>query len=225
MFYGLSLELEKKGNFARRDFVPPEYDYDSPHSEGNLSQFELPDYEPQFSDLILTKQSVLTDFVGDGGAIGSAGFIVSNRVKMILSDFKLGPHRFYPLRLVSLKEKKAIEGHYFWLQIVIVDYFDWIDYKNSKFVIRNRLKKTDEDLEVNKAKDLKKLTDEFDIGSMRSIAFSKIVLNEKYEQNAYDLFYLFHVARPAIVSKKLKDRLNEEKITGLEDFKKLDIQV
>jgi hypothetical protein len=223
MYYLLREELEKKGNHGRRDYVPMDFDYDAPHAQGNLSKHEFPKYEPVFSDLILTKSSSLVDFVVDLGAIGGYGMIVSSSVKEIFSSYALPPHRFYPLRLIDRK-KGPTENFYFWMQVLFTENYAWIDYKKSSFCTWNYIEDTSRDIVIPNDIELERSLDAVFFGSdEEKLSYRKIYLNESFKKNNYDLFDLPRIVSYPIISEKLKARLIDEKVLGLEPFREADI--
>jgi hypothetical protein len=132
--------LDVDANAAHHYMVPSDYDTSAHSSQARLSRESLPDYEPVFSDLLIsenyTDEFFLTDFLVDGAIMGQ-GFTVSEKVKTVLQDFSLCEHLYYPLRSFRINEDTPPaplpEVQYYYLQLVATPYYHWIDYNTSTF--------------------------------------------------------------------------------------------
>ena len=89
------------------------YDYDATDSVYNLSFDSLVNFEPNFHTVILDNSAVLTDFVSSA-PIRNSGFIISARVRALLADFAMPPHRFYDL---PMTHRNASVHGYCWLHL------------------------------------------------------------------------------------------------------------
>lgn len=213
MFYSFIKNLSSSKNRGSRDFVPCEFDYQHPHAEGNLDDEEFPSFIPKFSPLVLTAKSPRTDVISDGGAIGGIGFIVSKRLREILESFNLMPHRFYALETFHKGER--IEDYY-WMQLIRINTFEWIDYSKSDFTIENGIGAF-EDITINNAAEMKDASMTYN-GFIAQLRVKNVVLNNLYLKNPLDFFLFDRIVYGAIISESLKNRLEKEKITGLEKF-------
>jgi len=220
MFYTFELEVEKKGKFGSRYYVPFDYKVFAQDSQGELSSYKFPDFVPEFSELILTDSSIEADFINDGGAIGGTGYIISNRVKDLLSDFILPPHRYYSLpyiRQINGNVKK-IREFYFWLQIILEDNYDWIDYKKSQFHIGVYIGDKVTPVKINNPPELKKVIKQVDNNEI--LQCRDLYLNENYMSKKYDLFFFENLSWYPYISQRLKECLEEKEITGLGTIEK-----
>lgn len=147
MFYRFYIEQNKPHCFAAREAVL--HDLDDPHAPWNLQDDTLPDFTPNFGDLWLTKDSSLVDFVDDGGATGGHGLMVSEKAFGVLQNLKLPPYRAY-LQETTQNDKK-ISARYYWVQMLSVQYPEWIDFSKSKFHLKNQFE-MDPEVKVEVAK-------------------------------------------------------------------------
>ena len=227
MFYKLHEELEEKGNFGERDRIPKGYDVFAENAQGNLSKYKFLDREIIFSDLILSDDSSEVDFIKDYGAIGGYGLIVSARIKELLSRFNLGKHRFYPLGYID-KNNIRHEGRYYWLQILVDEVYDWIDYKKSVFYwvdfieLLNSKNPEKHYIMFNNARELEEYLNDFDV-AMKKFRYEKIVMTDEYCKNPVDLFHLQKIDFDHIITKKLKEALEKIKATGIEPMTRKNI--
>lgn len=214
MFYRMSDELSKPGSFAAREAAIA--DFDSDVAQWKLQYDAFPDFTPEFTAVWLTEDSSLVDFVHDGNAIGGQGLLISEKVLKILQKMKLPPHRHYPLE-VSHKGK-TISKPYFWLQILTMDNYGWIDFSKSAFTLKDQFDMEDgpgDPVTIKSATELKKT-----IGDMEDkyILFTKLTLNDQYAKAPYDLFYFDRLgglaASDPIINEKLKSALKNEKVVG-----------
>jgi hypothetical protein len=89
------------------------YDYDAPDSVHKLPFDAIPSFEPNFNTVIIHGHAKLTDLLSSAPIIHS-GFLVSPRLRALLEQFVLPPHRFYPVPMTH--RGKTISG-YCWLQL------------------------------------------------------------------------------------------------------------
>jgi hypothetical protein len=89
---------------SERKVIGPQYpqiqtsdgtvDAKAPDSYYNVYSNVFPVFIPNLNYLVLHKQAILTDVLS--AAMIRPGFIVNEKVKNILSQHKLPPHKFYP---------------------------------------------------------------------------------------------------------------------------------
>lgn len=89
------------------------YDYGAPDSVHKLRYDALPDFEPNFSTVVIHGHSKLTDLLSSAPIMNS-GYLVSARLRAVLEAFALPPHRFYPVPMTH--RGKSVTG-YCWLQL------------------------------------------------------------------------------------------------------------
>ena len=174
-----------------------------------------------FSKQILRPRARSTDVISEGGSIGGMGLFLSDNLKSILSKYNLAPHRYYEQELV--KDGDLVQEKYYWMQILVID--GLIDFKKSDFFLTKSLGRFIKNLEINSLAEfdleLKKIDD------LEYIDFRRVVLNEKYKKLNLDIFYFLNMysSYKLIISERLKQKLEEQKITGLKPFKKLNIDL
>jgi len=215
MFYRLREELEKPGSFAGRDYCLA--DLDDPAGQHNLRDDAFPDFQPGFSSVILTGDSSLVDFIHDGNAIGGQGLLVSEKVLGILEAMKLPPYQPYPLEVVH--KGTSIANRYFWLQILTLANYGWIDFGKSQFTLKHHLDMEEtegEPVSIGSERELKAIIE----GRKADfwILFTKLTLNSVYARAPFDLFYFDRLgglssAYP-IINERLKAAFERENVVG-----------
>lgn len=89
------------------------YDYSAPRSIHRLSQVMqggFPDFEPDFHTVVLHRRAIPTDLISSA-AIPNVGLLISARLLALLQEFKLPPHRLYPVPM--LHKGQPLEGYSF----------------------------------------------------------------------------------------------------------------
>ena len=191
--------------------MKPGYDYDSPQSVYKLGRCykTLPDFVPDLDGFVLHSKAKPTDFLST--SLTSRGYIINEKVKNILQNFKLPLHAFYP---IELRYKKQLVDKYYWLH-VICDLTGIVDYSASTFFI---YKDYSYDLGVIKVSSKEELLqkrsviEEKNKGHNVTIWAKSLRLIEKVE---YDFFKIGIYDSNKYISQKLYDTFNQEKTTGI----------
>jgi hypothetical protein len=89
------------------------YDYDAPDSVHQLPSDTLPDFEPNFTTVVIHGHAKLSDLISSA-PIRNTGYLVSYRLRAVLELFTLPVHRFYPVP--AAHRGQPVSG-YFWLQL------------------------------------------------------------------------------------------------------------
>lgn len=210
MFYRLWEELEKPGAFAywetslRRD----------PHS-----QF------PEFPQVVLSRDSSPVDFIG-GGGFGGQGLLVSEKALRVLQDIKLPPYRHHAVEVAH--RGKPLAKRYFWLQILHLDNYGWIDFEKSQFTVKAHLDESEglgDPLRIGSASELRELIEARKADFW--IYYSRITLNSAYAEAAFDLFYLEWLgglsSSAPLLSERGKSALERGKLVGYRLVERPDI--
>ncbi len=161
----------------------------------------------------LRKGAKLTDFLSQG-SIPTNGFLISERVKKLLSDFDIIDHCFMQ---ANVMDGKGVIHEYFWMHLDDNDSTRHIDYKNSVFkVVRgltvlNRVSFKDEDEMIFYKKH--KLS-AVDILDAEKISIKPSLLCK-------DLFVVGKFTG-IVISDRLHDEFISSKITGL-DYNKVSL--
>jgi hypothetical protein len=217
MFHRFYIELNKPNSFAAREAIL--HDLDDSHAQAHLQCDHFPDYKPKFSTLWLTDKSSLVDFVDDGGATGGFGLLISKKALAVFETLNLPPHRVYPLDTMHRGNK--ICDQYYWLQILSVQYEEWIDFSQSKFQLKSQLEfdpdVVGEDIKISDAIELKSIIETLG-NNDQDLLFVSLVFNEKYKELNYDMFYLDRLdgvrAGFPVVSKRLNEQFESNKLMG-----------
>lgn len=187
------------------------YDPHAPHALCSLYDYvdTFPDYTPELDGLRLSRYAKLTDFVS--GGFSSFLYIVSGRVKDLLENFHLCPHRFYPLGLYC----KGVKHDYFMLQLNS-DYSDFVDYPKSKFYEQELFSK--KKYGIFEARSKEHLLQERDkmkhqYGYSHTIWGDDIVMSPSFDREL-DLFTITRIDASLYVSARLKQAIEERQLTG-----------
>jgi hypothetical protein len=89
------------------------YDFHAGDSVHNLSCDAFPDFEPNFSTVVIHGHAKLTDLLSSA-PIPNTGFLVSERLRNVLERHVLPNHKFYAVPMVC--RGKPVNG-YFWLHL------------------------------------------------------------------------------------------------------------
>jgi len=170
---------------------------------------ELPFFEFSLDSFVLNPRSELTDFVSTG-IIDWTGFMVSGKVKKLLESSELPPHKFYKATL--LHRDTSYSDYYWFLPVVEAEEFIKLD---SSFEIVDWFDKNNvvqECVVFQSIADIKAFAQK-EAGIMR-IKPKKVFLKKR--NCTYDLFRFTKINFDFIISEKLKNKLEERKITGYE---------
>lgn len=181
------------------------YHIDAFNSEKNVKSDNFPDFEPNYA-LDLNPKAKETDFL-DSGSL-NFGFVVSEKLKELLTGFNLPPHRFYPIHVYDS------HNDYFWFHFItgIKNYLclketevEIFDIFSFKILDTLRFGSFDELMERKRKSIL-------EIG--KPMRYKTITLNSNFPK--YDLFEVIGAQNFTLISSNLKERLQQEKITGYE---------
>jgi hypothetical protein len=158
------------------------------------------------------------DFVGGATGIGGRGLLVSEKALKVLEGLKLPPHQHYAVQVVHKGGKPAAQ-RYFWLQLLALDNYGWIDFAKSQFALKPHLDMSDsagEPLSIADENDLKRL-----VQGKRSdcyLHFTNLTLNSAYARARFDLFHFDRLGGLAssqpIVSERLKQLFERQGLLG-----------
>jgi hypothetical protein len=166
----------------------------------------FPNFEPKLI-YELSKRAKLTDVLSQA-AISAHGLLVGERFKIILQGFNLMKHKFYP---VTIQTKKGIE-QYYWLHLVDSSFINVINYNASKFYWTKSTFRKDV-IKLTSFDEYQKLKKEN--GILWGVSIDEIKLNESFDSNL-DLFSSIPFDMGIYVSDRLKKKIEEEKITGIQ---------
>jgi hypothetical protein len=215
-FYRLRPRYTGPGEYA--DWETCAHDLDSPVGQHNLRDDAFPDFEPEFQTVQLSRRSSLVDFVNATGVVGGSGLLVSEKALRVLEGMKLPPHQAYSLEVVH-REKRVETPRYFWLQILLIDNYGWIDFGRSQFSVKHHLdmdETTGEPVEAKDERELKALIEARK--SDHHFLATRLALNSAYARSPFDLFYFDWLGGLAslypIVNGRLKAALADAGVAG-----------
>ena len=143
-------------------------------------------------------------------AIASGGLLIDERFKKILESYVLMKHKFYSV--VLFDQTGVINGNYFWMQIK-ESFTDEIDYVNSDFYETN-LATRGPQINFSSFSDYEAQRNQK--GWEWNSKAKEIVIIPNSKLLNMDLFTLWPFDNRICISEKLKNSLQQNKITGIE---------
>jgi hypothetical protein len=176
----------------------------------------FPNDPPKIDYAELKKGSMLSDALSSSMFV-LLGFLISSKLKTIFQGFKLPEHRYYP---VSIKSQNAF-FEYYWLHMLYrysgLSFEDFqlknIIFDRSKFTVEKDLSKIS-DISISTIEELKIMSKELPIG--KNIKATSLVFNKDCIDKLPDIFNMPLLGTGWIVKEELRNRILEEKITGVE---------
>ena len=212
---GRSNEIEVIGHYPQTERTSQSGCHvDAFNSERNVKANQFPEFEPNYG-IDIHPNAIETDLL-DKTVCLEFGMVVSEKLKLILSDFKLPPHKFYPVKTFNSSKQ------YYWFHY-ITDFEKYIDFKDTiveRFnligleVIEELKFKSSHDLYLEKRKSI------MDIG--KPVRYKTITLLKDFPN--YDLFEVKGAQNFTLITEQLREILIKEKITGFEflEFDKIE---
>ncbi len=174
----------------------------------NLSTSSFPDFTPTIGTIVVRDGAKLTDFISS--ATISSGFIISQRVKSILENFRLATSKFYKCSL--LHKDILIEGYYY-LHTLNKLVFE-IDFERSSFNIMSS-NVVEETQKFNNFDELQSRSDEINrTNGKYKLQFDRLYVS-KFNAEESDLFETGIAGYGTFISGSLKKALEENNITGV----------
>ncbi|QWX85569.1 hypothetical protein H0I23_07995 [Cellulophaga sp. HaHaR_3_176] len=178
------------------------YNVDAFNSERKVKADIFPDFEPKYG-LDLQMGANATDAL-DKSTL-PYGFVVSEKLKKLLMNFMLPPHRFYKIDVYGT------DRTYYWFHY-ITNIWNYIDFENTEIEVIHKFK-----FEVEEIKTFSSfeeiMTFKKSLPRQNTIRFGSIKLRNNFPN--YDLFEMTGPKYYTLISNKLKQRFEEEKITGI----------
>lgn len=186
----------------------PQLHCSTQHNASIISSWSFPD-----SSLILNfelnKSSKITDVLSDASIL-ARGFIVNEKVKSLLSDYKLMTHRYYDVTIKSSKIDSSMK--YYWLHLCQPDLVNNIDYKRSIFY-ETRWEVREDIIELSSYSDYE-LLKKNDKKAMFGVELDKIYLSDSFNRDL-DLFTFLPFSNQVYISNRLSEALMKNMITGI----------
>ncbi|WP_343671048.1 hypothetical protein [Chitinophaga sp.] len=213
MYYSFSpsTDINKTGIYpqAISDTKPFEWLLPPMNEQVRLDRFLT--FEPDF-EIILNHNAYLTDVV-DRASL-SFGLVVNQKVKDILTSFKLPDCRFYQIKV---KQEDCLFDYY-WFHFY-TDLFNYLDYSETTFEIyRISDFKVMETFSISSREELQAKRKSLDF--QRHIRLKKMILTAEFP--SYDVMVDNVFSFSTFISKKLKDAFIESGVTGY-DIKQYDL--
>ena len=174
-----------------------------------LSSWKFPSFTPKL-EFELNKTANLTEVLSNA-AISANGFLINSKVKDILNLFNLMNHKYYDARIKIPKSGQTL--NYYWLHLsqplltLQLDYDKSVFYE-TEWTFRKELIQLKS---FDHYKELKSKDKEAKFG----VKLDQIYVSRKYDKSL-DLFSFLPFANDAFISKRLKERLENNNITGLQ---------
>ncbi|MEZ4922160.1 MAG: hypothetical protein R2780_03225 [Crocinitomicaceae bacterium] len=122
-----AVDTEETGHVYPAVQSAPDYNFNTENSIHRLNHHEFPDFEPNFT-FHLSEGARVCDLMGQA-TISASGLLISERLKNLLVEFNIAPHKLFPINIVG----NGTSYNYYWLHIVWKEIEDLIDYNQSKF--------------------------------------------------------------------------------------------
>lgn len=177
------------------------------HFDGYDSQLRMyynrfPDFEPKYA-LDLHSNSIATDIIDKASL--PFGFVVGQKLKNLLEELNLPPHRFYPINVYGT------ELNYYWFHY-ITNIWNYIDFESSEIEVVHKFKFNVEEIKTFTSFD-EIMTFKKSLPRQNILRFGAIRLNNNFPN--YDIFEITGPQYFTLISEKLKNKLLEKNITGI----------
>lgn len=206
---GRTNELDVIGQYPQtKEVTSSKYHIDNIDSAVKVNSDHFPDFKPKYG-LELLPKSIATDVIDKGSL--EFGFVVSEKLKRLLSDFNLPPHKFHPIDVYK------VNTQYYWLQF-LTDFESFFDVKNSEIEIFDIFKQ--EVIEVVTFNSIQEIIESnrnlvLQIG--KTMRYKSIRLKRNFPQ--FDLFEVKGAKNFTLITETLKKEFESQNITGLEYLK------
>jgi len=175
----------------------------------SMNAWQFPSFTPKLI-FELEKTAQLTDVLSSAAVSSGNGFLVNSKVKDIFSDFNLMTHKYYDANIVVPKTGETL--NYYWLHLCQPELSMQLDYKKSVFYETEWTFRKDiiniasyKHYEELKAKDKR---------AIFGVDLDEIFVTEKFNKDL-DIFTFIPFTGQKFISSKLKDALENNKVTGL----------
>ena|SRR5688572_2372170 len=205
-----STKLEEIGAFFQIKSMSDGYDYNASNSifaMDRLSNNEIPVFEPNLNSFVLKPKAKLTDVISAGYASGK-GFLLNDKVKLLLQRFTIDKGIYYPATVIY--KKQNLFYSFLYIASYLIKNEGLVDFQKSFFVE----KKIFEIIDTKRFENFDNMLDygrqmnpvhEFEIG--------KVFLRK--EVRKLDMFRIGYGDNNIIISERLKDEIEAQKITGV----------
>ncbi len=217
-FFRLENACEQVGVYPQTKSFDSDYDIQAPDSAYHLKSNTIPAFTPNFETVLLYKKAKLTDLIS---FFFGEPLLLHQKVKTILERHTLPRHRFYGTTLVQ-NQKIISDYHCFLMESKAIN---WLDVKQSTFSYResNPLLKEQKTYKIAPAT-LDELSEAVKKALLEDLTLvrEKIVLDKAVLD--FDLFNLSFLLGPYLLSKRLKENLESNAVSGIE-FRVIDLVI
>lgn len=211
MFYTLteSSNPEIGTEFLQAQKMNSGYNYDLFNSTYAISEYRrrIVPFEPNLETIIVHERAKMTDMLSVAMLMGG-GFVINERLKILFSNFNLCECQYFKCKL---EHKKKIFDNYYYMHL-ISDFRKEVDFSQSVFYLPLKGYGEEKEMIFEGYKDYERFLCEF---SHSNYLKSK-KLTMKSSLRELDMFVIGDFNKLIHISQKLRDKLVEAKITGLE---------
>lgn len=167
-----------------------------------------------FAELELVDGAQLTDVLSSYSI--PFGLLVSERLKAIFSRFRLPPHKFYEIRLISQGDRSST---YYWLHCYD-DLWQYIEPSKTVFELFHRTRRVPiKEVSIDSRDSLNKL--ESSLEFLHGIRLKSLVFTEQYPN--YDIVLNHIMSLRTLISDNLLEELVAANITGYDTLEALEL--
>ncbi|MCR6639841.1 MAG: hypothetical protein NVV82_12900 [Sporocytophaga sp.] len=195
--------METGNDFPQIQNVTKEYDPNGPNSVYKLYEHRNlnPPFVPELDSFVVRKRTKITDLQSNA-FIGGRGLFLSEKFKSLLSDFNLPKHKFFKSTVIKDDDTHT----YYWFHLIESDYRGKVVFEKTKF-------SNWKDLKLDNYQDYLDFSENEDkYGQLKA---NKVTLGNTFDKSL-DLFMISAFDQNLYISQKLKDKIIEEKLTGIE---------
>lgn len=184
--------------------------WEEPMFIGNVYNEKI-NFEPYLLDIELFSNSKINDLIMDGGPVATK-LVMSSKLKSILERFRKTDIQFFSINVLR---KNEVYNNY-WILNMYGCNEEYIDYENSKVILRKKKKEGGTHLILIDVKDICNFEIEIDKAqvNLESLYIENLAL-----KNVEEDFFMFRYVEGGVgyfVSEKLKKEIEEAGCTGIE---------
>lgn len=203
MHYKLQHQID--ANIVGKDF--PQVECLTQAYAHSLDAWTFPNFAPKLI-FNLAKRAKLTDVLLNA-AISANGLLINEKVKNLLSNFKLLNHKFYEVTIFNKNESLK----YYWLHICEPKIINSVDYQKSIFY-RTQYTFREEIIKLTSYQEYEDLKSK-DEDAAFGVELDEIFLTNAFNSNL-DLFTFLPFDNNLYISETLKEAFENDNVTGIE---------
>jgi len=199
------IELQTENNQIGKEY--PQTECLTQPQAHSLSAWEFPKFEPKMI-FKLSKKAILTDFLSNS-ATGGTGYLISQKLKDILTEFNLMDSRIYPVIIHTAKGDLL----YYFLLLSEPDLIHKVNYTKSIFY-ETKYGFKENIIQISSFADYKEKKKQ-DTKASFGVKLDKTVVTEKFNKDL-DMFTFLPFDNNVYISQRLKKALIINNITGID---------